>query len=175
MPASKLLIPLLIVVLAFAMACGGDDDDNNSAAGSSSGGASDAAPADNGDDASGDEDPDDDAAPPPDDSGGGDSVGFVTIGGETWNIVASIQCDVGPVGGVPLARVHGHAEGDESIEIEISFDPRDIGLQLAVSGADFFWDANDDAVTQTGGTHISGEGTFSSETETVEGSFDARC
>jgi hypothetical protein len=102
----------------------------------------------------------------------------VTIGGDTWNIVASVQCSMETAqNGLPVVSIAGHAEGDESIELTLDFDPRDIGLVLAVTGAGGApsWSANTDFVTQAGATRISGEGTFSGGGETVEGSFEAAC
>lgn len=172
---TKLFAILTIGLLLFAVACGGDDDDDASAP--ASGGASNSAPA--GTDAGSDDGGDDGGdAPATDPSGGGDSVGSVTAGGDTWNIVASVECSMETVvNDLPVVSIAGHAESDESIEITLAFDPRDIGLQLAVTGAggDPSWSANSDFVVQAGATHISGEGTFSGGGEMVEGSFEAAC
>jgi hypothetical protein len=174
---TKLLAFLTVGLMVFAVACGGDDDDD--AAAPASGGASDSAPADSGggDDA-GDEGDGDDAAPSDSASEGSDSVGSVTIGADTWNIVASIQCSIATVENLPLVAIAGHAEGDESVEIAIDFDPRDFGLRLGVMGqaGEPSWSAvNESFTVQAGGNRISGEGTFSGGGEMVEGSFEATC
>jgi hypothetical protein len=164
----KLFAFLTIGLLVFAVACGGDDDDDSAPAVTGSGGASTEATT------ATDEDDADDA----DSSSSSDSVGSVTIGDETWNIVASVQCSMETVeNGLPVISIAGHAEGDESVEITIDFDPRDTGLQLAVTGegGDPSWMANEDMVVSAGAVSISGEGTFTGGGETVDGSFEAMC
>jgi hypothetical protein len=116
--------------------------------------------------------------PIPSSGAGGDSVGTVKIGEETWNIVASGQCSMETVqNGLPVVSIAGHAESDESIEITLDFDPRDIGLVLTLTdaGGDPSWSANTDFAVQAGATHLSGEGTFSRGGEMVPGSFEAAC
>ncbi len=168
--------------LLLAVACGGDDNDDDSSSRTGSG-SSDAAPTATEASSGGDAVP----TSPPGGSGGssssGDSVGSVTVGDETWMIVASGGCEFEAVECTPIVAVtiDGHAEGDESIQISIKFDPRDIGLQLTVEGpgGDPGWSANNESFTTgVGPTSISGNGTFDSTSgggTSVLGSFEARC
>ena len=175
--------------LLLAVACSGGDDDSSSSPTSSSGssGDGDAAPTATSEAAAGSGGSSGGGASSSG-SSGGDVVGSVTIGDETWGIVASIQCAFTQAeGGVPgntfevtVVAIAGHAEGDESIEISIDFDPRDTGLAMALKGADENWVANNEGFPTVGvGTSsISGEGTFDSTSSpgtSVAGSFDARC
>ncbi len=166
-------------LLLFAAACGGDDDDPSSAGAPASSGGGDAAPTATAAD----------GVSPTTSSGAGstssgsDSIGSVTIGDETWMIVASVQCDFTTVPDSPITvvAIAGHAEGDESIEISIDFDPRDTGLVLTVRGAggDPGWAADNSSFTvSVGATSIRGDGSFdsmSSPGTSEAGSFDARC
>lgn len=111
-----------------------------------------------------------------------ETIGSISIGDQTWRIVASIGCDFDNETASPLTLVSiaGHAEGDESIEIVIQFDPRDTGLVLTVEGAggEPSWAAiNETFVTGVGAVSISGEGSFQSADggEPTEGSFRAIC
>jgi len=168
----KLFAFLTIGLLLFAVACGGDDDDDSAPAASGSG---DAAPAAT---ATTEDESDAEGGETADSSSSGESVGSVTIGEETWNIVADVQCSMETVeNNLPVISIAGHAEGDESVEITIDFDPRDTGLRLAVTGegGDPSWMANQDMVVSAGAVSISGEGTFTGGGETVDGSFEAMC
>ena len=171
--------------LLLVAACGGGDDDSSSSPTSSSGssGGGDAAPTATSEAAAGSGGSSGGAAP-----SGDDVVGSVTIGDETWGIVANIQCDFTETeGGVPgntfevtVVAIAGHAEGDESVEISIDFDPRDAGLAIALQGGDAGWAANNEGFpsVSVGTTSISGEGTFDSTSSpgtTETGSFEARC
>ncbi len=167
--------------LLLAAACGGDDDSSPSPSpttpASSGGGA--AAPTATAEASSSPASSSGGGAA----SSGGDSIGSVTVGDETWMIVASVRCDFTAVPDSPLmvVAIAGHAEGDESIEITIDFDPRDTGLALILrsSGGDPAWMANNASFTvSVGATSIRGDGSFdsmSSPGTSEPGSFDARC
>ena len=163
--------------LLFAAACGGDDDSSPSSDAPRSSGSSDTAPTATAEEGAAESQPSSDST-----GTDADTVGTITVGDESWMLVASVQCDFTSVPGSPITvvAIAGHAEGDESIEIAIDFDPRDIGLRLTVEGADGdpYWSAvNETFATRVGGPVIAGEGTFvdRSGSNGTAGSFDVRC
>lgn len=176
-PMRSMFVLIASVVLLFALACGGDDDSsssNDSPVASGSNGPSPAGLAEQSG-SPGDSTSDTTEASV-------DTVGTITVGDDTWALVASVQCDFVSIPDPPVTvvTIAGHAEGDESIEIGVDFDPRDTGLRLTVQGpgGEPSWAAiSETFTTRVGATTIGGEGAFSSSgggAET-EGSFDIRC
>ena len=115
---------------------------------------------------------------------GGSGVGTITVGDKTWVIVPSGKYLFAAVPGsqVTVVAIAGHAENDESIKIVIGFDPRDVGLAIAVqgTGGDPSWFANNETfpTVQVGASSIRAEGMFSNVSDgpgTAAGSFEVRC
>jgi len=161
----RLLMGTLVSLALLSAACGGDGADSPASAPAENGG---------GTGSSG-------GGPR---TAGGSGMGTITVGDTTWIIVPSSQCLFAAVPGSPVTvvTVAGHAESDESITIVIGFDPRDIGLAIAVQGAggDPSWFANNETfpTVQVGASSIRGEGMFSSVSGgpgAAAGSFDVRC
>lgn len=163
---------VLAFVLTFAVvaaACGGDDDDATN--GNGSGGEPTATTAaDNGNG---------DAATPTEAAGqpggnGSESGGTISVGEESWTVVADGQCSVFPG---PVVYVWGHAAEDESVEITIDYDPDGDFISAVLEGPDTNWSSHDDDISmELDGQTLRGEGTFASSTgETAEGSFEVTC
>jgi hypothetical protein len=171
---ASLLLPAIFLM---AVACGGGDDVTEPASDTAgSVGETDATPTSGAGSAP---DATDTVVPTAPTAGSSsDAIGSVTVGDESWNVVAS-ECEFTDTGTpITLVSIVGHAEEDDSIEIMLEFDPTDTGLTLTVqsAGGDPDWTAvNETFAEQVGGMHISGEGEFSGGTETRKGSFDLRC
>ncbi len=174
---------LVFGFLFFAAACGGDSEpsegSDTTAATSTADSAASSDPAPT---ATAQESAEATAAPTEPPTVDSETIRSVSVGDQTWKIVASVECDFDSETASPLTLISiaGHAEGDESIEIVLAFDPRDTGLTLTVegTGGEPSWAAiNETFVVRAGAISISGEGSFQipGGGDTTEGSFEASC
>lgn len=110
-------------------------------------------------------------------------TGTITIGEQTWTVVASMQCGVR---NDSIVMIYGHTAENEEIEVVIDHDPPDL-KSAYIQGPDNtpYWIAEDDAIEfDIDGSTVSGSGTFSvgiggqveeGEPREVAGSFEIKC
>lgn len=109
-------------------------------------------------------------------SSGNGSTREISVGEQTWTIVANIQCSVYPG---PLVHVAGHAEGDEQMEITFDYGgPTQISVHDTRTGSQWRASANSMQVN-IDGKRVSGTAEFFSNgaggLQSAEGSFDIQC
>lgn len=110
-------------------------------------------------------------------------TGTMTVGEQTWTVVASMQCSVR---NDSIVMIYGHTAENEEIEVVIDHDPPDLKAAY-IQGPDNtpYWIARDGAIEfEIDGRTVSGRGTFSvgiggqveeGQPRELEGSFEIRC
>jgi hypothetical protein len=108
-------------------------------------------------------------------------TGSMTIAGQSWSIVPSVQCGVFPG---DVVSISGHAATAESIEIVLDYDAQRGPIQARVQGEndDPHWlagqgTAENDLEFRIEGKRVTGSGTFTDmrTQEKAKGSFDITC
>ncbi len=102
--------------------------------------------------------------------------GTISVGEKTWAVVPSMQCSVYPGMVVSIA---GHAAGDPSLEIVIDYGGP-TGARVGGDGSADAWRAvAETLVVEIDRKRVRGTASFrqgfSSEAQTVPGSFDVNC
>lgn len=101
--------------------------------------------------------------------------GSITVGQQTWTIIASIQCSVY---GENMLNIAGHAQEDESLEIVIDLGGPD--QVRIVEGRDALWHAVRSSITmQVEGKRVRGTADFTKSIngggEAVPGKWEVDC
>lgn len=103
--------------------------------------------------------------------------GTITVGNETWTIVADGQC---AVHGGQLASIWGHLAEAPDREVTIDFDPSNnlVEAKIEAAGGGVLWRSGDDDIEMSiDGSTVSGEGMFAEDygPAETEGSFEVTC
>ncbi|MGI9323730.1 MAG: hypothetical protein ACR2PZ_00815 [Pseudomonadales bacterium] len=100
------------------------------------------------------------------------STGTVTIDGQTWTFVPSIQCSVYPGNVVSIA---GTAAQDPAVEIVIDLGGPN-GVSVGSDGDPNSWRAVVDSISSNiDGQRVSGSAEFRRSGSNAKGTFDIRC
>lgn len=105
-------------------------------------------------------------------------VGTIVVDGRTWNVIADVQCSVGPG---PVVSIAGHAADDEAVEIVIDYNGNEGPTGASVRKADgsVDWTAYASMNFQIERQRVQGTGFFTGSPGGVQqqanGQFDVDC
>ena len=105
-------------------------------------------------------------------------VGFIEIDGQTWNVIADVQCSVYPG---PVVAIAGHAAEDEGTEIVVDFSLPDgpTGVSVVPSNGTTEWHAESAMNFDITGKRVRGAGYFAGSLRgamrQAQGRFEITC